>query len=39
MQDEGYRDALGLRAHRFVNERFTFACTANELMRLWQLND
>jgi glycosyltransferase involved in cell wall biosynthesis len=39
MQDATHGEALGMRAQRFVKENFTFANTANELARLWQLND
>ena len=38
MQDATHGEALGMRAQRFVKETFTFANTANELARLWQLD-
>lgn len=38
MQDRSYAEAIGLRAQRFVRENYTFANTADELTRLWQLN-
>ena len=38
IQDAAYREALGKRAQHFVKENFTFANTANELARVWQLD-
>ena len=38
MQDATRREALGVRAQHFVKEYFTFAKTADELARLWQLD-
>jgi hypothetical protein len=38
MQDATWGEALGVRAQHFVKENFTFAKTADQLARLWQLD-